>query len=46
MSELFKDNKKMKIIQYGEHQPNKNKSWDDFKAFLNRHKLRKKSAKK
>jgi hypothetical protein len=46
MSELFKDTKKMKIIQYGEHQPAKKKNWDDFKAFLNRHKLRKKNSSK
>lgn len=34
----------MKIIQYGEHQPEKKKGWADFKAFLARHKLRKNTA--
>jgi len=41
MSELFKDPKKMKIIQYGEHLPPKKKNWESFKTFLTRHKLRK-----
>jgi hypothetical protein len=46
MPELFKDTKKMKIIQYGEHQPAKKKAWIDFKAFLARHKLRKTASSK